>query len=302
MIAHMVAEIAMHEDQALRVANEYIESWNSHDASRALGLLPPGGTYFSPVTGEASREQLARHMSDMFSAFPDLRFELLDWRVSGLGSLVGEWTMRGTHSAPFCGLPPTGKKIALPGVDIIESRGGTLQSIRSYFDEGTLFKQLDALVSVTPKTLGPFRFGEATYTSVGNKNKPGVIGITQVKLCAPEQSERLRQHTIAIIQTISRMPGYISTSTALTWDGYGVTLTAWEDMTSAKRAVQSEPHRAAMRALHDEGLGESIWTSFWTEGQLNVRWQRCRACERISAVSAGLHCKCGETLSEPPWL
>jgi len=72
------------------------------------------------------------------------------------------------------------------------------------------------------------------------------------------------------------MPGFISTSTAMSAEGHGVTLTAWEDIASAKAAVQGEAHKAAMADFFKvNGIGDSGWTSFWTEGQLNLRLLRC---------------------------
>jgi len=293
----------MHEVQVLRLVRDYINAWNSHDFGRILGLFAPGGTYTDPNCSEGvDSERLVRYLSELVSAFPDLRREGSSRTVPGADMVTVEWVMTGTNSGSFRGLPATGKEIAVPGVDIVESRAGQIHSIRSYFDSSALFKQLDALVLVLPKTMGPFKFGEATYTSVGSKARPGVIGITQIQVGGPENAERLRSHTSAILQAISTMPGYISTITGLTWDGHGMTVTAWEDMESAKRALQSDAHRAATRAFYKEGLGRSVWTSLWTEGQLNVRWQRCDGCGNMSVVSTSLRCKCGEGLAEPPWL
>lgn len=36
------------------------------------------------------------------------------------GSVLLQWTMRGTHEAPLEDLPPTGETVALPGTDVIE--------------------------------------------------------------------------------------------------------------------------------------------------------------------------------------
>lgn len=53
----------------------------------------------------------------MRQAFPDYHGEIHD--VFGEGDRVCvRWTLRGTHQAPFMGLPATGKPFALPGLSV----------------------------------------------------------------------------------------------------------------------------------------------------------------------------------------
>jgi hypothetical protein len=97
------------------------------------------------------------------------------------------------------------------------------------------------------------------------------------------------------------MPGYIATATGLTADGHGVTVTAWEDMESAKAATHGKAHGQAMEAFYKRnGLGVSAWTGIWTDGQLNMRWQRCDDCGAMAVVTSEGACKCGAALPEIP--
>jgi len=100
------------------------------------------------------------------------------------------------------------------------------------------------------------------------------------------------------------MPGFISTCTTMLADGHGTTLNAWEDMASAKAAVQGKAHGAAMKELFEpNGIGDSGWTSFWTEGQMNLRLLRCTACGEMAMISGEDSCTCGAALPEPaPYL
>jgi hypothetical protein len=79
-----------------------------------------------------------------------------------------------------------------------------------------------------------------------------------------------------------------------------VTLTAWEDLASAKAAVQGPAHIAAVKDLFRAGgIGDSAWTSLWTEGEMNHLMQRCPECGVMAMVSPENKCKCGATLPEP---
>lgn len=288
---------------AAEQARAYIEAWNAHDTDRIDETFAEGGTYTDPnLPDGVSGPALAGYVNGLLSAFPDLSFELTNLYEVGPDTAVVEWVMKGTNKGSLMGLPPTARSIALPGVDIIETADGGIKSVRGYYNSGTMMAQLDAQVIVRPKTIGPVSFGAATYTNVGNKAKPGVIGVTQIQLASPDDGERLSGYTREILREIAQMPGYIGTATSLTWNGHGVTVTAWEDMESAKAAVQGPAHGDGMKAVFEpNGLGVSVWTSFWTDGQLNPRWQRCSECGSMAVVNSELKCKCGAAIDEPPW-
>ena len=50
----------------------------------------------------------------------------------------------GTHTGPLDELPPTGRRIALPGCNVVEVRDGKILREREYFDTGALMHQLGA--------------------------------------------------------------------------------------------------------------------------------------------------------------
>ena len=76
------------------------------------------------------------YASGLFSAFPDLRFEL---HVTAVDEpyVVAQWTMIGTQSGPLNGLPPTEARIKLPGIDVITLGESGLLSVEGYFDHRT---------------------------------------------------------------------------------------------------------------------------------------------------------------------
>ena len=289
----------------MQQAENYFNAWNNHDTDAITALFAEGGSYSDPnVPDGVAGPHLAGYAGAIFAAFSDLEFEIVKQFECGEGAMTAEWLMKGTHDGELRGLPPTGRSIAVPSIDVIEAGDDGITSVRGYFSNGTMMEQLDCLVSVQPKRIGPVSFGNSTYTSTDNTAKPGVIGVTQIRVNSVEKREALGGHMRAIIQEIAQMPGFISISTAMSAEGHGVTLTAWEDIASAKAAVQGEAHKAAMADYFKvNGIGDSGWTSFWTEGQLNLRLLRCTACGEMAMVSGAETCKCGAALPEPaPYL
>lgn len=290
---------------AMRQAEAYFSAWNGHDTDAILATFAAGGSYSDPnVPDGVSGPHFAGYAGAIFAAFSDLEFEIVKQFETADGAIVAEWLMKGTHDGEMRGLPPTGRTIAVPGIDVIEADGDGIHSVRGYFSNGTMMEQLDCQIIVQPKRIGPVSFGNSTYTSTGNTAKPEVIGVTQIQVSDPEKREEMRGLTRAIIQEIIALPGFISSSTSLSADGHGVTLTAWEDMASAKAAVGGKAHAAAMKALFAaDGVGDSGWTSLWTEGRMNSRLMRCTECGAMAMLSGEDKCKCGAALPEPaPYL
>lgn len=77
-----------------------------------------------------------------WAAFPDLSFEITSLAETTDGAIVAEWVMRGTNNGSTFGMPPTGKQIALPGIDIVRFAEGGIASVTGYFDSGLIPRQL----------------------------------------------------------------------------------------------------------------------------------------------------------------
>lgn len=110
-------------------------------------------------------------------------FEIVSAVEAGPGRVVAEWIMRGTNTEAFQGLPPTGRSISLPGVDVIEIGVDGIKAVKGYFDTRAVPDQLGLQVLVQPFKVGPFSFGNSTAVSSGKKMKPGAFGITTDMEC-----------------------------------------------------------------------------------------------------------------------
>jgi steroid delta-isomerase-like uncharacterized protein len=77
---------------------------------------PPG----TPNTGEA---MLSIILNVLRPAFPDLVVEIHE-QVAENDLVVTRKSFHGTHVKEFMGLPPSGKKVTIPVIDIIRLRDG----------------------------------------------------------------------------------------------------------------------------------------------------------------------------------
>ena len=103
----------------------YFDAWDSHDTDAILNTLTAGGTYSDPVGGEnLSGQAYADYANTLFTAFPDLKLELISNTVASNGMVAAPWLLLGTHEGPVGDFTPTHRKICLPGCDFITVENG----------------------------------------------------------------------------------------------------------------------------------------------------------------------------------
>ncbi len=77
-------------------------------------------------------------------AFPDADITIEDQLVEG-DRVVTRWTGRGTQTGEFMEMPPSGKKVAVPGVQIDRFSGGKIVEEWTLFDQLGMLQQLGAV-------------------------------------------------------------------------------------------------------------------------------------------------------------
>lgn len=128
---------------ATEAVNKYFDAWNSHDTDAILDSLTPDGTYSDPVGGvNLSGQAYADYANSLFSAFPDLKLELISNIVASNGMVAAPWLLFGTHQGVVGDFQPTERCITLPGCDFITVENSKVKEVRGYFDPDYLFNQL----------------------------------------------------------------------------------------------------------------------------------------------------------------
>ena len=283
---------------SLDTARQYLDAWNAHDADAIVRTFAAGGTYRDPTTDALSGDAIGANARRLWSAFPDLAFDVANVAEVGASRVMAERIMLRTNTGAFMGLPPTGRPISLPGVDVIEIGAGGIRSVTGYFDSRAIPEQLGLQVLIQPFTVGPFAFGNSTAVQTGRKTKPGAFAITTI-WNSDAQTEDIRAFTRSTATEMMAMEGFIGVS-FLRIGGRGVTISAWEKPEHVKQLRKGGAHAEAMRRFWAD-LGDAAFTSVWIPHHINPLLVRCDACGKMNDVEshAGV-CSCGEPLPEAP--
>jgi predicted ester cyclase len=83
-------------------------------------------------------------MAMFTSAFPDARITI-DGAVEEGDLVSSRWTITGTHQGPFQGVPATGKRVTIPGVDMSRVVNGQVAEHWAQFDLIGVMVQIGAL-------------------------------------------------------------------------------------------------------------------------------------------------------------
>ena len=287
---------------ATEVARRYIEAWNSRSPAAIAEMFGDSGTYTDPVTsGPLTGAAIAQFAEGLFAAFPDLGFEITS-NVETAAGVVLEWIMTGTNTGSLRGLPPTGKVIAVPGIDVIRVSNGRIASLRGYFDRQTMLEQLGLQVVVQPQQVGPVTFGVSTRVRSGDTATPGGLALTMVDARTDEEVQEIRLQSRRIMMGMPPMPGFLSFMGIVV--GHRLyTVTAWTKPEQAHQVMVNEVHKEATATLMKGDLGAAFHSSIWAPVRIGPRWQRCLSCNRMVAQEESRTCTCGAALPEvqPYW-
>jgi steroid delta-isomerase-like uncharacterized protein len=75
------------------------------------------------------------------SAFPDMRVTIEDLVAEG-DKVAARWSVTGTHRGELMGIPATGKRVTVTGIEINRFAGGKLVEHWESFDQLSMMQQL----------------------------------------------------------------------------------------------------------------------------------------------------------------
>ena len=136
----------MSEQNKALVRQAVEEVWNGRNFTN-LGAFVASDIVIHATLPEAEihgPEGIREFYGALHNAFPDLRFTIEDQIAEG-DRVVTRWTATGTHTGAFQGLPPTGTRIKLTGIDIDRIVNGKVIECWPNADELGLLQQLGAL-------------------------------------------------------------------------------------------------------------------------------------------------------------
>jgi len=281
----------------------YFTAWNAHDPDGVAAALADGGTYTDPtVTGSPlAGVQIAEHARALFTAFPDLSFEVIGAPHVIDGTTVARWVMRGTNTGPLRGQLPTGRSVALAGVDVITVADGKIESVQGYFDRQTMAEQLGLQVIVQPHAIGPFQFGYAVRAAGDSQKMPGAVSVTWLDTRSEEEARQVKDLTVQIVAELAKAPGFIG------WLGIVIagrmyTITTWESEDAIRAVMRNSAHQIAVRRFLTEDFCAGGTTSVWVPHHVNALRTRCGSCGRMYDLAQDDgRCSCGQPLPQAHW-
>jgi steroid delta-isomerase-like uncharacterized protein len=132
---------------AATVAREYFEAVAAQDIEAMVAPWQPGSPdVIHGVVDMRVPEDLRSWFGNLFAAFPDFHFEILEITATGEKAAV-RWHATGTFdgSARFEGLDPNGAGIDLEGCDVLTVRDGKIVRNDAYMNGAEMMRQLGAL-------------------------------------------------------------------------------------------------------------------------------------------------------------
>jgi predicted ester cyclase len=129
------------------VARSYFEAVGRQDLDAMEAHYEPGGG--GPIHGLVELQvgdNYRQWFGNLFRAFPDWKFEILDIVAEGDRAAV-EWRATGTFSgdARFEGMEPNGASVDVQGCDVVTIRDGRMVDNQAYTSGTEIARQLGAL-------------------------------------------------------------------------------------------------------------------------------------------------------------
>lgn len=126
---------------------EWETAMASHDLDRILALFTADAAWQEvPLNVDAQGHDAIRaHLEGVFAATADIAYDVSSGFATG-DQMAAEWTVSGTVTGNFPGLPPgQGQRFSVRGASIFEVKDGKIARYTEYWDAYLFLVQLGAL-------------------------------------------------------------------------------------------------------------------------------------------------------------
>jgi steroid delta-isomerase-like uncharacterized protein len=134
------------EDNKALIRRYFENAWNKHNPAVVDEIYAADFVDRGPdIPGIAhTRDGLKQFMGMYLRGFPDANITVEDQLVEG-DKVVTRWTGRGTQTGELMEMPPSGKKVVVPGIQIDRFSGGKIVEEWTLFDQLGMLQQLGAV-------------------------------------------------------------------------------------------------------------------------------------------------------------
>ena len=135
----------------------YVELYNAGDLDGVMDLYADDAVQLMPDGTFEGRAAIRDRLAQELNAFSDLAHRFTSYVEEG-DAFADEWVFVGTHTGPLVlpdgtEVPPTGKRVEMPGMELVKMRDGKIVVDNLYYDNLAVAAQLGLLPQNTPTTV-----------------------------------------------------------------------------------------------------------------------------------------------------
>jgi predicted ester cyclase len=134
----------------------YVERYNAGDLDGVMDLYAEDSTQLMPDGTFVGRRAIRDRLAQELAAFSDLAHRYVSYVEEG-DAFADEFVFVGTHTGPAIlpdgtELPPTGRRVEVPGMELVQVRDGKIVADNLYYDNLAVAVQLGVLPQGVPAT------------------------------------------------------------------------------------------------------------------------------------------------------
>ena len=129
--------------------DRYVELYNACDLDGVMDLYAEDAVQRMPDGTFEGRRLIRDRLAQELAAFSDLAHRVVSYVEEG-DAFADEWVFVGTHTGPLLlpdgiDLPPTGRRVEVPGMEVVRIRDGKVVANNLYYDNLAIAAQLGLL-------------------------------------------------------------------------------------------------------------------------------------------------------------
>jgi len=138
-------EAAMSGEVNSKIVERFETAFGANDVDTIDELCAPDLVDHNPIPDQKPGLAGFKDTIAMYKGiFPDSQVDVQ--HIVAEGDLVAtHWTVTGTHQAEFFGIPATGRKVSIEGMNVYRLDGGRITDVWTQFDGLGLMQQLGAM-------------------------------------------------------------------------------------------------------------------------------------------------------------
>ena len=129
--------------------DRYVERYNAKDLDAVMDLYADDAVQYMPDGTFEGRGTIRDRLAKELDAFSDIAHRVVSYTEQD-DAFADEWVFVGTHTGPVTlpdgtEVPPTGKRIEIPGMEIVKMRDGKIVANNLYYDNLAVLLQFGLL-------------------------------------------------------------------------------------------------------------------------------------------------------------